>query len=236
MVMMVKKKRTTVPVVNRSSSSSCVCVCVVIAYKLASELVSVSHFLSICWAESSSQSSPGFSQSVNFHSRFFSGCCCCWPSNSNCASPLLLCWWKKRKRGREKEEDGLYTTLTLAPWKVCDALDSKFAKKLVFIIIFLKKRGFRAMRKWEIGNFSFLAEGSFFWRQRYFENFQVSRRHLLGNSWTKPTSRPWDGKVFFKSDRNSAQRVVLSTSVWTFHKYINTHRNSTLVFIFLTRV
>jgi hypothetical protein len=76
---------------------------------------------------------------------------------------------------------------------VCDALDSKFAKKLVFIIIFLKSGVFAqcASEKWEIFVF---AEGSFFLRQRYFENFQVSRRHLLGNSWKNQRAEPTLGR------------------------------------------
>ena len=109
MVMMVKKKRTTVPVVNRSSSSSCVCVCVVIAYKLASELVSVSHFFSICWAESSSQSSPGFSQSVNFHSRFFLRLLLLLAKQQQlCKSSAALLVEKKEKGAGERRRWAIY--------------------------------------------------------------------------------------------------------------------------------
>ena len=129
----------------------------------------------------------------------------------NCASPLLLCWWKKEKKGKRggrKKKVG-YTTLTLAPRKVCDTLDSQFAKKLKVFTIILKA-GFFAQYTSELLEILFWRFFCFF----FFINGKIFRK-LPGESppsprqlLEKPTSRPWDGKVFFKSDRNSAQRVV----------------------------
>ena len=134
----------------------------------------------------------------------------------NCASPLLLCWWKKEKKGKRggrKKKVG-YTTLTLAPRKVCDTLDSQFAKKLKVFTIILKA-GFFAQYTSELLEILFWRFFLFFFllTERYFENYQVSRRHLLGNSWKNQRADRGTGRSSSNQTVTRRKELFLCTSV-----------------------